>query len=110
MKHTKKYFDDVIQSIDESGTPEAAEKLAEELEGVVEALREIRTCLGDYTKTDLDFLIAIDNDLEHYEGLADKEAKRAHAVVEENQQEIEDEETYGTYSEQVRSIYSSGCF
>ena len=68
----------------------------------------MRAFAGQKPDTALDFLIAIDTDLENYEGLADKEMQRANAVAEEILQEKEDEENYGTYEQQVRSIYNGG--
>ena len=108
MKHTKTYFESISLNIDECGKAEEAEKIAEDLEGVISALRAMRTFAGQKQDTALDFLIAIDTDLENYEGLADKEMQRAYAVADELRQEKEDEDNYGTYEEQVRDTYNEG--
>ena len=108
MKHTQVYFEGISLKIDECKESEEAEKLAEELGGVISALRAMRAFAGQKPDTAIDFLIAIDTDLENYEGLADKEMQRANAVADEILQEKEDEENYGTYEQQVRSIYNGG--
>jgi len=108
MKHIEKYFAAIALKINELKTTDDAEQLATELKEIAHTLRKVRDTLGDYMDTDILFLTALDNDLEHYEGLAAKEATRAEAIIDEIEEEQADEEEHGTYQQQVQSTYSDG--
>ncbi len=108
MKQIESYFADIALNINEAETPEAAEQLAKELRIIVGTLHEVRNTLGNYLETDINFLTALDDVLEHYEGLADKEATRAEAVMDELTEEQADVEEHGTYQQQVQSTYYGG--
>lgn len=104
MKNLQDYIDDLSFRIDTAETEYEAGNLADEADGVASALRILRT----HIKAGCDFAAALDLDLEHFEAAAAKESNRADRVADEIRDEEADIARYGSYGQQVRSIYSGG--
>ena len=106
MENLKTYINELTLELDEATTEEEAIQLSDKFSELSSVLHVYRTMIPENAPQEL--ANVLDIELEHWEGVADLESRRAEAVAEELRQEKEDDEQYGTYEEQVRDTYYSG--
>jgi len=104
MKNLRTYIEDLILELDEATTVEAATHLSNKFTELSDIIHVYRATIPQDAPTAL--RIALDADLEHWEGVTYVEGARAEGIIKEISDEAEDVSLYGDYETQVRDTYN----